>query len=295
MLVGRNVRAGKPIVAVFIAWLVVGLICQQPLYGQLFEHKAKVLAIEDLTHDTKLIRCRLADSKKFRFAPGQYIFLKVPDDFVKEWNARYKTTHTEVMRPYSFASSSSKLPVFDLIIKLASAPPGKDVPPGIATTYVFSRLKFGDVLEISQPFGELSLRKDTGRPIVIVAGGTGAAPFVSLLEYWFERKFDRRNEIFFYFGVRAKKDLFYHEKFLAWAKKKKRFHYIPALSKPDANDNWTGETGFIQKVVEKYLKSPSDADAYLAGPPIMVTEAVKVLTAKGITKDRIHYDEIEVK
>lgn len=295
MVAPRNRGIIRTCIVLLLTWLVAGLATRQSLSAQLFEHKAKVVAIENLTHDTKLIRCRLADSKKFQFAPGQYIFLKVPDDFVKEWNARYKTTHTEVMRPYSFASSSSKLPVFDLIIKLVSAPPGKDVPPGIATTYVFTRLKVGDVLDISQPFGELSLRKDTGRPIVIVAGGTGAAPFVSLLEYWFEKKFDRRNEIFFYFGVRAKKDLFYHEKFQAWAKKKKRFHYIPALSKPDANDNWTGETGFIQKIVDKYLKGPSDADAYLAGPPIMVTETVKVLTAKGITKDRIHYDEIEVK
>lgn len=278
------------------------LICLMVYFGnakalpaELFEHQAKVVAIENLTHDTKLIRFRLAGSSKLHFTPGQYIFLKVPEGFVREWNERYQTSHSEVTRPYSFASSSSKLPHFDLIIKLASAPPGKDVPPGIATTFVHTRLKVGDSVEISQPFGELSLRKDPGRPIVIVAGGTGAAPFVSLLEYWFEKKLNRRNEIHFYFGVRAKKDLFYHEKFQNWARNKKNFHYIPALSKPDPEDNWNGETGYIQKVVEKYLKKPSEADAYLAGPPIMVTETVKVLTAKGVGKERIHYDEIEVK
>lgn len=295
MVVRRNIAASRALILALLTCLVVGFASQRSLHAQLFEHKAKVVKIENLTHDTRLIRCRLAGAKGFQFTPGQYIFLKVPEDFVKEWNERYKTTHAEVTRPYSFASSSRQLPLFDLIIKLVSAPPGKNVSPGIATTYVHTRLKVGDVLDISQPFGELSLRKEQGGPIVIVAGGTGAAPFVSLLEYWFEKKFDRHNEIYFYFGVRAKKDLFYHEKFQRWARKKKNFHYIPALSKPDAGDNWSGETGFIQKVVEKYLKSPSDADAYLAGPPIMVTETVKVLTAKGISKERIHYDEIEVK
>jgi ferredoxin-NADP reductase len=43
------------------------------------------------------------------------------------------------------------------------------------------------------------------------------------------------------------------------------------------------------------IPSPSDADAYLAGPSAMVREVVKVLNAKGIGKDRIHYDEIAVR
>ena len=69
-----------------------------------------MIEIEDLTHDTKRIRFRLLDAKGFAFTPGQYTFLKVPDDYVKQWNARYKTTHGEIARPYSFASSSSRLP-----------------------------------------------------------------------------------------------------------------------------------------------------------------------------------------
>ena len=275
--------------------IVLWLLCPRLLQAELFQHEAKVVSIENLTHDTKLIRFQLIDSKAFKFTPGQYVFLKVPDDYVREWNERYKTSHKEVTRPYSFASSSSKLPLFDMIIKLASPPRGKDVPPGLASSFIHQRLQVGDTLRISQPFGELFLRKDTGRPVLIVAGGTGAAPFISLLQYWFENEFDRNNEIYFYFGVRAKRDLFFHEKFQEWAREKKNFHYVPALSNPDPGDDWKGETGYIQLVVDKFLKGPSDADAYLAGPPIMVTETVKVLDAKGITKDHIHYDEIEVK
>jgi Na+-transporting NADH:ubiquinone oxidoreductase subunit NqrF len=111
--------------------------------------------------------------------------VKVPDDYVREWNVRYGTFYAEVSRPYSFASSSSHLPESDLIVKLVSALRGKDVPPGLALTFVYTCLKTGDMIEISRPTGALYQTKDDGRPILIVAGSTGAAPFVCRLEYWF--------------------------------------------------------------------------------------------------------------
>jgi Na+-transporting NADH:ubiquinone oxidoreductase subunit F len=276
-------------------FLTLGLGLGLNLQAEDFPYRAKVVEIEDLTPDTKRIRFELLDARGFQFTPGQYAFLKVPDGFVAQWNERYKTTHKEVARPYSFACSSRRLPRFDLMIKLAAAPPGKDVPPGVASTYVHKHLKTGDEVRFSAPTGQLYLRKDTGRPIVIVAGGTGVAPFISLLEYWFENHFEKNNEIYLFFGVRGKKDLFWHERFQAWAKEKQRFHYIPALSSPAPDDSWQGETGFIQTIVEKHIPTPSDADAYLAGPPIMLREVVKVLNSKGIGKERIHYDEIAVR
>jgi Na+-transporting NADH:ubiquinone oxidoreductase subunit F len=259
-----------------------------------YPYRAQVSEIENLTHDTKRIRFRLLESKRFAFTPGQYTFLKVPDDYVRQWNARYTTAHKEVARPYSFAGSSSRLPFFDLIIKLAGPPPGKNVPPGIASTYIHTQLKTGDDVRFSAPAGSLYLREDTGRPIVIIAGGTGAAPFISLLEYWFEKGFEKTNEIYFFFGVRSRRDLFWHERFQEWARTKTKFRYIPALSSPAPGDKWEGETGFIQWIVDKHIAAPSDADAYLAGPPIMVREAVKVLNSKGIGKEHILFDEIAV-
>jgi NAD(P)H-flavin reductase len=276
------------------AWLALWVSIAPGLGADRFPHRAKVSEIEDLTHDTKRIRFNLADAKGFHFTPGQYTFLRVPDRFVKRWNERYGTSHKEVARAYSFASSSSRLPSFDLIIKLAGPPPGKDVPPGVASTYVHTELKTGDEVSFSAPTGRLYLRKDTGRPIIIIAGGTGAAPFISLLEYWFENQFERNNQISFFFGVRSKRDLFFDERFRTWAREKK-LRYIPALSSPAREDGWQGETGLIQTIVDKHVPAPSEADAYLAGPPIMVREAVKVLNAKGIGKERIHYDEIAVR
>src|SRR5688572_28787486 len=126
-------------------WLGAGL----DLRGGEYPYRAQVSEIEDLTHDTQRIRLRLLDANGFSFTPGQYTFLKVPDDYVKQWNLRYKTSHKEVARPYSFASSSSRLPFFDLMVKLAGPPHGKDVPPGIGSTYIHTELKVGDNVSFS--------------------------------------------------------------------------------------------------------------------------------------------------
>lgn len=284
-------RAARRLVG---ALSVMGFALAGTLQAQ-FDYQAKVVKIEDLTHDVRRVRLELVDSEGFTFTPGQYTFVSIPEYFVKQWNQKYGTDHEEIFRPYSFASSSSKLPRFDWIIKWARPPRGKDVPPGIASSFVHQHLRVGDVLEMTEPTGDLYLRADTGEPIIIVAGGSGAAPFVSLLEYFFEKKFDENNEIYFFFGVRSKRDLFLHDRFLAWDESKPRFHYIPALSHPQPEDDWQGETGYVQIPLDKHIKGPSRAHAYLAGPPIMIRFVEEVLRSKKITKDRTHYDEIEAR
>ena len=274
-----------------LSWLLfLGLGSQILAFD--FPHRARVLEIEDLTHDVKRVRLVLLNPGGFAFKPGQFVFLKVPEDFVQDWNARYQTTHGSVFRPYSFASPPSRLPEFDFIIKHFRAPRGKDVPPGVASTYVHTRLRPGDVLHLSDPTGTLYLGQDSDRPILVVAGGSGAAPFVGLLEYWFEAGMNRTRKIHFFFGVRSRRDLLLHDKFSSWAVENENFTYTPALSSPREGDDWQGETGYIQLSVEKYVEAPSEAEAYLAGPPIMVKMVTEVLRAKGIPDSRIFFDQI---
>ena len=158
---------------------------------------------------------------------------------------------------------------------------------------MYKHLKAGDTVELSKPEGRLYATDSSDRPIVVVAGGVGAAPFVCLLNYWFEQEVDR--EIYFFLGVRSKRDLLLNDLFSKWSESKDNFHYIPALSHPEENDQWTGETGYINVVLDKYFTEPFDADAYLAGPPIMIKYTREVLAGKGIKGDRVHRDRIRVR
>jgi NAD(P)H-flavin reductase len=259
-----------------------------------FPHRAKVAKIEDLTHNIKRIRLRQADPK-FAFTPGQYVLLRAPNDYVAGFNKRYGTSHKEVYRPYSFASSPGNSMLFDLIIKHYPAPADKDVPPGVVSTYVHKLLAVGDTVHTSEPEGKLYAKNASNRPIVLVAGGVGAAPFVCLLNYWFENEINRERNIYFFLGVRSNRDLLLHDQFTKWSETKKNFNYIPALSHPKDDDEWKGRTGYINVVLDKYFKKPFDANVYLAGPPIMIKFTRQVLKKKGIHDDRIHRDPIRVR
>ncbi len=127
--------------------------------------------VEDLNHNVKRVRMRLVNPEGGDFKPGQFVFLKVPGAYLLEWNKKYGTAEENVSRPYSFASSPRRLPLFDFIIKRVAAPRGKDVPSGLASTYVHTRLGVGNLVQISSGI-------EKGRPIVVIAGGSGAAPFV---------------------------------------------------------------------------------------------------------------------
>ena len=257
-----------------------------------YPHPSRVEGIEQLTHDVKRITFRAPD--QFRFRPGQFVLLEVPDSYVKTWNQKYGTSHGQVARPYSFASAPSRLPLVELIIKHQPAPRGKDVPPGLASTFIHSELKAGDVVAFGEPMGALYSAGDGDRPIILVAGGAGVSPFVGLLEHLFEKKVNERRKIYLYLGVRSRRDLLLHDQFAGWAGTKRNFSYVPALSSPAAGDSWKGETGYINLLLDKHFPAPLDAEVCIAGSPVMMRETVKVLQAKGLADERIHHDPISV-
>jgi Na+-transporting NADH:ubiquinone oxidoreductase subunit F len=257
-------------------------------------HRAEVAEITALTHNVKRIRLKAANPGGFSFEPGQFVLLKLPQSYLDEFNGKYGTSHANVSRPYSLASSPSELPYFDLIIKHYPAPRGKDVPPGLASSYVHEVLAVGDAVEFTGPVGSLYQAGNSTDPLIVVAGGVGASPFVGLLKYWFEEGVDQKRKIYFFFGARSKRDLLLHGQFEQWASSKKNFTYVPALSAPAERDQWQGETGYINLVLDRYFEKLPAADVYLAGAPIMVRETIKVLHAKGLRDERIHHDPIEV-
>jgi Na+-transporting NADH:ubiquinone oxidoreductase subunit F len=289
MMQRRNFIQGS-LAASFMGGVCKELVAADTQSGK-FPHRANVAKLENLTHNIK--RVRLRPDGAFAFTPGQHVLLNAPTDYVADFNNRYDTSHTEVYRPYSFASSPSDSSLFDLIIKHYPTPPDKNVPPGIVSTYVHKHLNAGDTVALSKPRGSLYTEDGSDRPIVVVAGGVGAAPFVCLLNYWFEHGVDRK--IYFFLGVRSKRDLLLNDLFNKWSKSKDNFLYIPALSHPEENDQWTGATGYINVVVDKYFQDSLDADVYLAGPPIMVKFTREVLEKKGVDEDHVHRDPIRVR
>jgi Na+-transporting NADH:ubiquinone oxidoreductase subunit F len=258
--------------------LACQIVVQRPLAIRIPEEvlrirrfRARVSSLRDLTHDIKELRLRLLEPDRMEFAAGQYIqFTVPPGDLVRK----------PIYRAFSIASPPSLSAEIELEIRY--------VPNGICTTYVHKSLKVGDYVTITGPYGEFRLHGGEDE-IICIAGGSGMAPIRSLL-LDMRNKGIRRSTRYF-FGAKTRRDLFLVDEMRAMESAMPNFKFIPALSEPQPEDDWRGETGLITQVVDRHLSKGTTCQAYLCGSPLMVDACIKVLHDKGVGDDRIFYDK----
>ncbi|MBT8453874.1 MAG: NADH:ubiquinone reductase (Na(+)-transporting) subunit F [Deltaproteobacteria bacterium] len=201
---------------------------------------------------------------------------------------------TDTTRAYSMANYPEETGIILLNIGIALPPPGAgpNVPPGIVSSYLFS-LKPGDKVTIAGPYGEFFAR-ETDNEMVFIGGGTGMAPLRSHIFDQLKRLQTKR-KISFWFGVRSKRDLFYHEEFQRLADEHPNFTYVAALSEPRDDDDWNGPTGFIHQVAyDMHLrdhKSPEDCEYYMCGPPLMISAVQGMLRDLGVPEESVMFDD----
>lgn len=231
------------------------------------EYETVVDYIEDLTYDIKLVRFKLKEGEQIDFKPGQYAQIRVPG--------------IEVIRAYSMASNPKDKEHLEMIIRM--------VPNGQATTFVHKALEMGDKIIVTGPFGHFYLQEDSDRDMICIAGGSGKAPIRSILHYLRDQGMPRK--VKYFFGARTTKDLFYTEEFMQLARDYPNFQYIPALSDPKPEENWTGEVGLITDVVDRMTGDLKEAEAYLCGSPGMINACIKVLQKHEIQDEHVFFDK----
>lgn len=241
------------------------------------KYKSKVISHKDLTYDIKETIFKLEDPDKIDFISGQYVQIVVPP---------YGEIKESVQRAYSMSSAPGDSGQVELITRL--------VPGGIATTYMHKHMKEGDIVELVGPFGDFHVR-DTSAAMVCVAGGSGMAPFKSMFWDMYTNNSFPEKEIWYFFGARTTKDMFYLNELRDLESKWPRFHFVPALSEPKADENWQGETGLITVVLERFIKEKISRDkgleGYLCGSPGMIDACISVMTKNGIADTAIYYDK----
>lgn len=236
------------------------------------EFKTKVALIRDLTHDIKLVRFELMEPDEINFKAGQYVQLQTKP---------YNGVQESVSRAYSMASPNFEKSYVDLMIRL--------VPNGICTTWVHKYLQEGEDVRLVGPMGDFYLRDADGE-MIMVAGGSGMAPIVSLLEDIVQRKINRK--ITYFFGALTKRDLFYLDEMAEFEKQIPGFRFMPALSEPDPDDPWDGEVGLITGPMETHLQKidAENCQAYLCGSPGMINASINIMKKHNMKMDQIFYD-----
>ena len=278
--------------------------------------ECEVVSNDNVATFIKEFIVKLPEGETLDFQPGGFIQIEVPpfecdfkdfegieERFRPDWDRfnvwDFKAVNTEpVFRAYSMANHPAEGDIIMLNIRIATPPPDRekggweDVPPGIASSYVFSR-KPGDKVTISGPFGEFFIQ-DTDREMVYIGGGAGMAPLRSHLYHLFHTLKTGR-KVSYWYGARNPNEVFYEDHFRKIEEEFPNFTFHIAMSEPRPEDNWDGYVGFIHQVVyDHYLKdhsAPEDVEYYLCGPPLMLRSALGMLDDLGIEEEMIRFDE----
>ena len=212
-----------------------------------------------------LYRLRLRLDRPMPFYAGQFLEIEIPGR-PDEW------------RSYSMASSPSHGDEVELVIQ--------QIPGGLFSGRL-ETLETGASLRVRGPYGTSYLR-DGDEPILLIAGGSGIAPMLSMLEVAKEKN-DRR-PITFYYGVRTAADLPLQDRIASLQNGHATVSYRPALSEPTPECRWEGAIGMIAQVIQRELPDASPFDAYICGPPPMCDSVSLILAAKGLQEGRAFLD-----
>lgn len=205
--------------------------------------KATITKREDLTPSLARFEFDL-EGGVTDFLPGQFLTIGLPHP---------KKEGRTLWRPYSISSKPEQKSCMELYIRLAERP-----VPGLFTTMLW-KLGEGAVLDYREPKGAFTVNHENpeGAPetrrLIMIGGGTGVAPFVSMIGSLKDAGCAR--EIILCQGASYQQELgyrsFFEDLMAENGKDGWNFKYLPTISRPDeeANRGWTGHTGRVETLM----------------------------------------------
>lgn len=228
----------------------------------------RIERLEPLSSDVMGVFLRLPAVEEFAYLPGQYLDILL-------------TQHRR--RSFSIANAPGAAKLLELHVRR--------VVGGEFTEQVFAALRTGALLRMEGPLGQFWFRAKSARPALMIGGGTGYAPLRAMLEGLFAAG-DRR-PLHLYWGVRARSDLYEHERLMDWTQQYENFRYTPVLSEPLPQDDWRGRTGFVHAAVVQDHPHLGAFDVYAAGPPALVEAIRHEYVERGLPAEQLFFDSFD--
>jgi NAD(P)H-flavin reductase/hemoglobin-like flavoprotein len=160
------------------------------------------------------------------------------------------------------------------------------VPGGWVSRAVVAHARVGDIWRIGPPMGRMRVDRDSGRDVLMVAGGTGAAPVRALLEDLARGTGQPRTQVFV--GGRTWDDLYDFTALRRLSYSNPWLDVIPVVERDDTGAGGA-ELGTLADVVTRY-GAWADHDVTVCGSPAMIRATVSRMLVAGTPLDRITYD-----
>jgi CDP-4-dehydro-6-deoxyglucose reductase len=221
-----------------------------------------------LSHDVMGLFLRLPIAEDFRFEPGQYIDVLLPGGR---------------RRSFSIASPPHDARPLELHVRRVAG--------GEFTDRLFHEDMRGGLLAIEGPLGSFAYRPHAAAapPMLLIGGGTGIAPLLSILRHLIENGMERDMRL--YWGVRSQRDLYAHATLEQLSRRAASFTYVPVLS--EAAPGWGGAAGWVHDAALKEIQDLEALEVYAAGPPAMIAAIQAEYDARGSAKSRLYFDSFD--
>jgi benzoate/toluate 1,2-dioxygenase reductase subunit len=223
-------------------------------------YRTRLHSVDRLSQTTIAFSLDQADG--FTFLPGQYVNVLVPS--------------TNQRRSYSVSSPPSAETLSFLV---------RNIPPGVMSAYLRERAAPGTPVEFIGPAGGFYLR-EIKRPLLLLAGGTGLAPFLSMLGKISETGSEQPIQLVY--GVTKDVDLVGVEKLEQFTAKIPGFAFVTCVA---AADSAHPRKGYVMAHIEPGHLSGGDVDVYLCGPPPMVDAVRAWLGGQSVTPTNFYYEK----
>lgn len=216
------------------------------------------------------------------FKPGQYLTFQLDVPGQKK----------PIIRCYSLSDSPNHPDYYRCSIKALPPPRDKpDVPPGLSSNFFHNNLNQGDIIDVKAPGGAFFLDLAKNTPVVLIGGGIGLTPVLSMLNAIVES--GSKREVWFFYGVRNGKEHIMKEHFDKLRREHENVRLCICYSDPEADEaqgKYFDHKERVSVELFKRLLPSSNYEFYICGPPPMMNSIVKDLEGWGVPEKHIHFE-----
>lgn len=226
----------------------------------------------DETPEVLTVRFAPEDNQPMAFDPGMFIMISGEDATGKRYLAR----------SFSIASDPASTAMEFYIVKRAH------IGTAIEHTSHFVNSAVGDKYYVKGPYGQFRFDPEENQKVLFVAGGTGLAPFMSMLRHI--KEVNSGNDIDLLYSIKYPTEIIRKQELESLAKELNLKTTI-TVTRPAPDDGWTGEKGHIHdEMIKRHSPDVTERTCYICGPPAFVKAIKDALILLGVKPEKISAD-----
>ena len=225
-------------------------------------HTATLTRVERLSATTYALGVEIEDRDSLAFLPGQYVNIDVPG--------------AGEARSYSFSTAPDEK-ALGFLVKLT--------PGGVMSTWLSEQAAVGDQVTFTGPNGSFFLR-EADRPLLLLAGGTGLAPILSIVRIL--RNSGSTRPVHLVYGVSTDEDLVETARLEELAEELPQLTWDYCVSDPHSS---APHKGYVTSLIRPEHLYDGDVAVYLCGPPPMVEAVRQFFADQGVAPTGFYYEK----